>query len=84
MQEIITIAIAVASFSCITALIVDYLNSIQEQKTDGFTEATRRLEHARENFKFADNDYIEAAAYEIKAAEAAVKAELLRKRRNAA
>lgn len=84
MQELITIAIAVASFASITALIVDYLNSIQEQKADGFTEATRRLEHARENFNFADSDYIEAAAYEIKAAEAAVKAELLRKRRKAA
>nr|DAL74224.1 MAG TPA: Protein of unknown function (DUF2508) [Caudoviricetes sp.] len=83
MQEFIACIIAVAAFAGIVALITDYLNSIQEQKTDGFAEAHRRLKHARENFNNADSDYIETATYEIKAAEEAVKAELLRKRRNA-
>lgn len=83
MFKFIACAIAVAAFAGIVALITDYLNSIQEQKTDGFAEAHRRLKHARENFNNADSDYIETATYEIKAAESAVKAELLRKRRNA-
>ena len=83
MLKFIACAIAVAAFAGIVALITDYLNSIQEQKADGFDEAHRRLKHARENFNNADSDYIETATYEIKAAESAVKAELLRKQRNA-
>ena len=91
MQEFIAYFITILSFAGIVAVILQHFMQCFEQAEqenneiqDSSTEAADKLIAARNYFNNADSDYIEAAVYEIKAAEAAVGAELKQKRRNAA
>lgn len=92
MQEFMAYFITILSFAGIVAVILQHFmqcfETEAEQENDEVqnrrSEAADKLIAAWNYFNNADSNYIEAAVYEIKAAEAAVEAEQKRKRRNAA
>ena len=92
MQEFIAYFITILSFAGIVTVILQHFmrcfETEAEQENDEVqnrrSEAADKLIAAWNYFNNADSDYIESAIYEIKAAEAAVGAELKQKRRNAA